>query len=66
MTCGSGGNLPAPCGLVLKMEGTKYVRVAPTEPATWACDPSWISKVEGVPALAPLNLDENRKSHQFG
>ncbi len=61
-----GDNHPPSCNTVLKIEGTGYVRVAPTEAATYECDPSWVSTVTGVPALAPLNLDENRKSHQFG
>ncbi len=61
-----GGNHPPSCNMMIKLEGTGYVRVVPTEAATYECDPNWISKVEGVPALEPLNLDENRKSHQFG
>ncbi len=61
-----GGNHPPSCNTVLKLEGNTYVRVAPTEPASYECDPSWVGTVTDVPALAPLNLDENRKSHQFG
>jgi ABC-type branched-subunit amino acid transport system substrate-binding protein len=61
-----GGNHPPSCNIMLKLEGNSYVRVVPTEVATYECDPTWIAEVVGVPALAPLNLDENRKSHQFG
>lgn len=60
-----GGNHPPACNEVIKLEGTKYVRVAPTEPASFECDPKWIAKVTGVPALEPLKLDADRKSHQF-
>ena len=59
-----GGNHPQSCGALLKLEGTKYVRVAPTEPATYDCDPSWVTKVETT-ALAAAKLDENRISQQF-
>jgi ABC-type branched-subunit amino acid transport system substrate-binding protein len=61
-----GENHPPSCNALLKLEGNGYVRVAPEEPGEFACDPAWVSEVVGVPALAPLNLDENRKSHQFG
>ncbi len=60
-----GGNHPPSCNTILKLEGTEYVRVVPTEPASFECDPAWVSTVTGVPALEPLMLDENRKSHQF-
>ena len=60
-----GGNHSSSCSTLMKLEGTKYVRVTPTEPGTTTCKPTWISKVVGVPALAPLLLDENRISHQF-
>ena len=35
------------------------------EPGTYDCDPSWVAKVEGVPALVAAKLDENRISQQF-
>jgi hypothetical protein len=60
-----GANHPQACGALLKLEGTKYVRVTPTEPATYDCDPSWIAKISGTPALAAAKLDENRISQQF-
>ena len=60
-----GGNHSSSCSTLIKLEGTTYVRVDPTEAGTTACKPNWISKVVGVPALEPLLLDENRVSHQF-
>ncbi|MEO6123847.1 MAG: ABC transporter substrate-binding protein [Ilumatobacteraceae bacterium] len=60
-----GGNHPPSCNLLLHLTGTEYVRVAPTERGTFECDPTWVAKVEGVPALAAAKLDENRISQQF-
>ena len=51
--------------MLIKLNGTSYERVAPTEPGTYDCDPSWVAKVEGVPALVAAKLDENRISQQF-
>ena len=46
--------------------GQPYVRVAPTEPASYECDPSWVGTVTGVPALGPLNLDADRHPQAGG
>jgi ABC-type branched-subunit amino acid transport system substrate-binding protein len=54
-----GENLPSECGLLLKMEGTSYVRVYPEEPGTYDCDPSYAAEVFG-PERERANLDENR------
>ena len=43
------------------MEGTSYVRVTPTDPGTFDCDPSFAGKVTG-PLVERANLDENRVS----
>ena len=56
-----GENLPSDCGLLLKMEGTSYVRITPEEPATYECDPSFAAKVTG-PELERAKLDANRVS----
>jgi len=56
-----GQNLPGDCGLLLKLEGTSFVRVTPPEPGTYTCDPSFAAEVTG-PALDRANLDENRIS----
>lgn len=55
-----GANHPPACSAILNLHGTEYVRVAPKEPATFDCDPSWVVKVVGVPALDALHLDANR------
>jgi hypothetical protein len=60
-----GGNHPPECGAMLKLEGTTYVRVAPAEAAGFDCPDNGIAPVVGVPALEPLELDENRISQQF-
>jgi ABC-type branched-subunit amino acid transport system substrate-binding protein len=60
-----GGNHPTACSILIKMQGTKYVRVAPAKAGTYECDPSWVAKVSGVPALAAAKLDANRISQQF-
>ena len=61
-----GGNHPPACNTILKLEGNAYVRVAPTEPATYQCDPSWIKTVSGTPALQALNLDADRHPQTGG
>jgi ABC-type branched-subunit amino acid transport system substrate-binding protein len=60
-----GGNHPPSCNLVLRLQGSEYVRVAPEERGTFACDDSWVATVAGVPALEAAKLDENRISQQF-
>ena len=60
-----GGNHPPSCNLLLHLQGSEYVRAAPTERGTFACDDTWIASVAGVPALAAALLDENRISQQF-
>ena len=56
-----GANLPPQCGLLMKLDGTSYVRVTPEEPGTYGCDPSYAAKTSG-PGLERANLDENRIS----
>jgi ABC-type branched-subunit amino acid transport system substrate-binding protein len=56
-----GENLPGECGMLLKMEGTKFVRVTPKKAGTFDCDPSFASKVTG-PLLERAHLDANRHS----
>ena len=47
--------------MLLKMEGQSYVRVTPTEPASYQCDPSFAAKTSG-PVLERAKLDANRIS----
>lgn len=44
-----GANTPTECGVLLKLQGTKFVRVFPKKPATFDCDPSYAYKVTGAP-----------------
>jgi len=60
-----GGNHPPSCNILLHLKGNAYERVAPTERGTFECDPSWIAKVVGTPALEAAKLDSNRISQQF-
>ncbi len=49
------------CEMVMHVEGTSFVQWQPTEPGRFACDPSYVVKVDPVPdAVATLNLDAER------
>jgi ABC-type branched-subunit amino acid transport system substrate-binding protein len=54
-------NLPTDCGILVKLEGTTFVRSAPAEEGTYECDPSFASPVDG-PVVERANLDANRVS----
>ena len=60
-----GGNHPPACNILVKLDGTKYVRVAPDEPGTFACDPAWITPITSTTALLAAALDADRISQQF-
>jgi ABC-type branched-subunit amino acid transport system substrate-binding protein len=60
-----GGNNQLLCAMVMRLEGTKYVRASPDEPGTFACDDSWNTPITTTPALAAALLDDNRISQQF-
>jgi hypothetical protein len=60
-----GANHPPACNVLLQLVGTSYKRIAPAKPGTFDCDPTWVAKVVGVPALAQAKLDANRISQQF-
>lgn len=53
-------NMPT-CGMLVELRGTEYVRAAPAEPGTFACDDSWRMIID-TPVLAQVRLDENRVS----
>jgi ABC-type branched-subunit amino acid transport system substrate-binding protein len=40
-----GNNMPPQCGLLVKLNGTKWERAYPTKPGTFDCDPKYIAKV---------------------
>jgi ABC-type branched-subunit amino acid transport system substrate-binding protein len=54
-------NLPATCGMVLKVSGTDFERVYPEEPGTLDCSPDYVQPVTG-PLIERSNLDANRIS----
>ena len=60
-----GGNHPPQCNITMHLAGTSYERVAPEEPGTFTCDPSWIAPITSTTALAAAQLDANRISQQF-
>ena len=60
-----GGNHPSACSAILHLVGDTYERVVPKERGTFECDPSWIAKITGTPALEAAKLDANRISQQF-
>jgi len=57
-------NLPPACGLVLKLEGTEYVRVFPEEPGTFDCNDDYVVEVQ-TQWVEQAQLDENRVSQLF-
>ncbi len=60
-----GGNHPPSCQIVLQLQGTKYVRLAPEARGTYECDPSWVAPVTKAPAVVAAKLDADRISQQF-
>ena len=56
-----GENLPPSCGMVMKLEGTEFVRVAPEEPGTLDCSDEYVAEVTG-PIIDRSNLDADRIS----
>jgi len=57
-------NKPTNCGVTLKLDGTKWVRLAPTELGTLDCNDSYIVKVSGR-VVDQAKLDANRVSTLF-
>ncbi|HET6953785.1 MAG TPA: ABC transporter substrate-binding protein [Acidimicrobiales bacterium] len=56
-----GENLPPECQLVVKLDGTEWVQVAPEEPGEFTCDPDGVVELSG-PVVDQAELDENRIS----
>jgi len=50
-----GNNEPSQCGMLLGMEGTKYVRLSPEEPGTFSCDPANVYSVNPSSDLLTRN-----------
>jgi len=75
VTTWTGGGLHAPtnpgqnqvsqCGSVLKMDGTGFIRWAPTD-EQFSCDPKYRAEVDPpLAAQSALKLDANRRAQQF-
>ena len=57
-------NLPPDCGVLLKAEGTEFVRVRPEEPAEFECDDTYRTQVSG-PVVDQAKLNDDRISTLF-
>jgi hypothetical protein len=56
-----GANLPTECGLVLTLDGTRFVRNFPEGAGTYDCSPDYVVKISGS-VVEQGNLDGNRIS----
>ena len=52
-------NLPPDCGVVLKLNGTKYEQFYPETQGTFNCDPKYVAQVTG-PVVDKANLNADR------
>jgi hypothetical protein len=57
-------NMPPECGLVLKLEGTKYVQWSPEKEGTLDCSPDYVKEVTG-PVVDNAKLGPDRVSTLF-
>lgn len=57
-----GANLAPTCGMLVKLEGTEYVRVRPEEPGTYECDDAWRAEGLVTPAVTAAQLGPDRVS----
>ncbi len=61
-----GGNMPGQCQQVMKVEGTSFVQWDPGTPGEFACDPSYVVKIDPLPdAAAGMELDQDRVAHNY-
>lgn len=59
-----GTNMPPDCGIVVKPEGTKWVRVDPTVRGDFDCDESYVKPVTG-PVVERAQLGPDRVSTKY-
>ncbi len=60
-----GANMPGDCGLTIKLDGTAFVQWQPEALGTFACDPSYVAKVDPpADSAAALKLDAGRVAHK--
>jgi ABC-type branched-subunit amino acid transport system substrate-binding protein len=60
-----GANMPGDCGLTIKLDATKFVQWQPETLGDFACDPSYLAKVDPpADSAATLKLDADRVAHK--
>jgi ABC-type branched-subunit amino acid transport system substrate-binding protein len=59
-----GNNMPSACEVVVGLEGTKWVQLAPEEPGEFDCDEDNVQQVTGQ-VVDKVDLDENRIVTKF-
>jgi hypothetical protein len=52
-----GKNMPPSCGVLVKLQGTKWVRAYPSKPGTFDCNPKYIAPVPQEFWNTKLNAD---------
>ncbi len=65
VTTDPGRNVAPTCGLLLQLEGTKYVRVSPKDPGKFECDSRSAVPVD-TPAVRAAKIGADGRSHEFG
>jgi ABC-type branched-subunit amino acid transport system substrate-binding protein len=60
----SGQNLPPDCGLILKLQGTKYVQYFPATAGQYDCSPDYLVKITG-PVVDQAQLGPDRVSTKY-
>jgi hypothetical protein len=60
-----GGNKPGECGLVLRVQGTRFVQWEPAEQGRFSCDARYLVEVDPpIDTAASLLLDADRIAHK--
>jgi hypothetical protein len=63
-TTDPGANLPGKCAVVLRLDGTRWVRWKPTRTGSYDCADDHVQRVTG-PVVDRADLDANRVSTRF-
>ncbi len=58
-------NTPPGCVMVLQMQGTTFEQAMPATEGEFACNPAYVTNVEGIPAIEGAKLDANRRSTAY-
>jgi hypothetical protein len=51
--------------MVLQMQGTTFEQAMPATEGEFACNPAYVTNVEGIPAIEGAKLDANRRSTAY-